>query len=61
MVTRTCALQGLVTSREEYNVLDAQMPALLNDLQNSQSHLYDRAGYRDTDTWKKNQVRLSNG
>lgn len=58
MVTRTCALQGLVTSREEYNVLDAQMPALLNDLQNSQSHLYDRAGYRDTDTWKKNQENI---
>lgn len=61
MVTRSCALKGSVSSREEYGMLDAQMPALLNDIQNSQSHLYDRAGYRDTDTWKKNQVRLLNG
>lgn len=58
MVTRSCALQGGVSWRDEYNTLDAQMPALLNDLQNSQSHLYDRAGYRNTDTWQKNQENI---
>jgi hypothetical protein len=57
MVTRSCALNGLVSWRDEYSALDAEMPALLNKIQNSQSHIYDRAGYTDADTWKKNQVR----
>lgn len=54
--TQNCALNGEVAWRNEYNELDMQMPAIFNSLNNSQSHLVDRAGYWEADTWNKNQV-----